>query len=93
MPGHAGRCVKITCNFTHPSAQTGNRVYPSGSYTYSYEQDNVAVRREIERHAKRKYAAANQIRQMWIGFIQTTDSIRNNANADSALNERVELVP
>jgi hypothetical protein len=93
MPGHAGRCVKITCNFTHPSAQTGNRVYPSASYTYSYEADNVAVRRDIEKHAKRKYAAENRIRQMWIGFIQTSDQIRNNARSDSDLHERVDLIP
>ena len=26
MP-HNGRCVKVTCNFTHPSAQTGHRVF------------------------------------------------------------------
>ena len=93
MPGHSGRCVKITCNFTHPSAQTGYRVYPPGSYTYLYQADNPAHRGEIERHAKRKYAADNNIRAGWIGFITTSDSIRNNVSPDSALNEVVALVP
>lgn len=91
MP-HAGRCVKITCNFTHPSAQTDHRVYPSKSYTYEYEADVVAVRRAIEQHAKRKYASENGIRHMWIGFITTTDQIRHNGHADSDLGDDVPLV-
>lgn len=92
MP-HAGRCVKITCNFTHPSRQTGNRVYDSGSFTYSYEHDDVDIRRAIEKHAKRKYAYERRIRFMWIGFITTTDQIKYNANADTILNEGIPLVP
>ena len=89
MP-HAGRCVKVTCNFVHPSAQTGNRVYPSSSYTYLYEADNTLVRREIEKHAKGKYAADNQIKAGWIGFITTTDQMRFNTRPDSDLTEVVQ---
>lgn len=92
MP-HAGRCVKITCNFTHPSAQTNHRVYPARSYTYSYEADNVLVRRDIEKHAKRMYAAANRIRHMWIGLIDTTDQIKHNGRADTDVGDPAPLVP
>lgn len=92
MP-HAGRCIKITCNFSHPSAQTGHRVYQSNTYTYSYTADNVGTRRAIEKHAKRKYASDRNIRHMWIGFIHTTDQMRFNTHADSALNENIPLIP
>jgi hypothetical protein len=89
----AGRCVKITSNFTHPAAHTGNRVYPPSSYIYSYEADHVPTRREIEKHAKRKYAHENKIRQMWIGFIRTSDQMRFNLRADTSLKDNVPLVP
>jgi hypothetical protein len=91
MPGHGGRCVKITCNFTHPSAQS-NRNFPSKSYTYKYEADNQTVRNAIEKHCKRKYAYEYRIKHWWIGYIQTNDRIRNQANADSDLNENVPQV-
>ena len=85
MAKHSGRCVRITCNFTHPSAQTGNRIYPPQSYTYSYEQDDVGRRRDIERHAKRQYAQDNRLKPGWIGFIRTSDRILNSARADTEL--------
>ena len=91
MP-HNGRCVKITCNFTHPSAQTNYRVYPAASYTYSYEADHFPTRRAIEKHAKRKYAYENNIRKMWIGYIQTNDQMKFNAHADSDMGEGVPLI-
>jgi hypothetical protein len=90
--GHSGRCVKITCNFTHPSEQTGNRVYPAKTYIYSYEADDVTTRRAIEKHAKRKYAYENSIRSMWIGFVTTTDQMKFNIRPDSDLKDNIPLV-
>jgi len=90
---HKGRCVKITCNFTHPSAQTGNRVYPAHSYIYSYEADNVVVRGQIEKHAKKKYASEERIRAGWMGFIATNDQMLFNKKADSDLTEVFAMIP
>lgn len=91
MTTHAGRCVKITCNFTHPSKQTVDprngrpRSYKARSYIYSYERDSFSIRQKIEKHAKRQYADDNHFRREWIGFITTSDQILNRGTANSSL--------
>lgn len=89
MANHANRCLQVTCNFTHPSAQTGNRVYTAMTFRYSFPSDAMSL--AIQNHAKRKYAVAMNIRSGWIGHIDVSTSIRNNMAANCYLNEQLTL--
>jgi len=89
MANHANRCLQVTCNFTHPSAQTGNRVYPAATFRYSFPNDGMSL--AIQNHAKRMYADANNIRGGWIGHIDVSTSIRNNIQPTHSLNDAYNI--
>ncbi|WP_156397794.1 MULTISPECIES: hypothetical protein [unclassified Duganella] len=85
MANHANRCLQVTCNFTHPSAQALNRVYAAMSFRYRFPNDDMSL--AIQNHAKRMYADAMNIRGGWIGHIDVNTSIRNNMAPDTSLND------
>ena len=84
---HGDRTLIVTCSFVHPSKQS-TKVYKSAKYTYDFPNDDLS--QSIVAHAKKKYAADNDIKSGWIGFIDT-NTRASNQRADSSLSEHVQI--